>query len=96
MEIEKQQETYLISDTVAESGWEMVGSANLQTNGSLNISFTVTKPGELTENVGDCNYFKDGETNMTNISYNVSEATRDAFTQYIDTVVDTVTTHFSE
>lgn len=96
MEIVKQQEIYLITDEVSESGWQMTGSANVQTNKSMNINFTVTKPGELTENIGDCTYSNDGETNMTNVSYNVAEPKRTDFVQYIDTVVSQVKEHFQE
>lgn len=48
MEIVKQNETYQISDT-NEKGWEMTGTASKDINGSLNINFTVSKPGELME-----------------------------------------------
>lgn len=96
MEIEKQQEMYTISDKVTAKGWEMAGSANFQPNNALNVSFSVTKPGELSETIGSCNYYKDGETNMLNVSYSVSESLKSDFITYIDTVIDSISTHFEK
>lgn len=95
MKIVKQNETYTISDNT-ESGWVMSGSASKDVNGSLNINFNVDKPGELSENVGDCAYSSGVDHDRVMVSYNVSEANRDAFVAYTDVVIDTVLDHFKQ
>jgi len=94
MEIVKQNETFQISEK-AENGWEMVGTANKDVNGSLSINFNVTKPGGLSEQIGDCNYYKPQDSDRVSVSYNVEESGRDAFAAYLDKVVDTVLAHFN-
>lgn len=95
MNIVKQNETYAISDST-ESGWVMSGSASKDVNGSLNINFNVDKPGELSENVGDCTYSSGVDNDRVMVNYNVSEANRDAFVAYTDVVIDTVLDHFKQ
>lgn len=93
--IEKQNETYRISDT-AENSWVMTGTAENNVDGSCSINFSVSKPGELTEDIGSCNYYKPMDQEMVSVSYNVTEANRDEFVAYVDTVVDAVLAKFSE
>lgn len=56
MEIVKQNETYKITDTV--DSWVMEGTASKDVSGAININFSVTVSGELSEYLGDCGYFK--------------------------------------
>lgn len=95
MEIVKQNETYQITDSNPDKGWEMSGTANRDLNSSLIISFSVSKPGELIENIGDCTYSKpiDNEGRVS-VSYTVSEVNRDEFMVYMDSVIDSVLEHF--
>lgn len=95
MEIIKQNEMYQITDT-AENGWTMTGNVSKDASGSMNISFAVGKPGELVENIGDFNYYKPLETSMVTVNYNTTEANREEFTTYADTVIQTVLEHFAE
>lgn len=95
MKIVKQNETYQISDT-NENGWEMTGTASKDINGSLNINFTVSKPGELMENIGDCNYSKPVDNSMISVYYSVSEDKRAEFVSYMDSVIDSVLQHFNQ
>lgn len=93
MEIVKQSETYRITDSV--NGWEVEGQASKDVNGSLNINFSVSTPGELQEYLGDCNYSQSSEVEKASVNFNVSEASRDKFVAYMDTVIDAVLLHFS-
>lgn len=95
MEIVKQNETYQITDSNLDKGWEMSGTANRDLSGSLTISFSVSKPGELVENIGDCTYSKpfDNEGRIS-VSYTVSEVNRDEFVVYMNSVIDSVLEHF--
>ena len=95
IEIEKQNETYKISET-ASNGWKMTGSADNNTDGSCSINFSVTKSGELTEDIGSCSYFKPVGEGMVSVNYNVTEANRDEFVSYVDTVIDSVLAKFQE
>lgn len=95
IEIEKQNETYKISET-ASNGWIMTGTAENNVDGSCNISFSVNKPDGLSENIGSCNYYKPVEQEMVSVNYNVTEANRDEFVAYVDTVIDAVLAKFSE
>ena len=51
MEIVKQNETYKITDTV--DSWVMEGTASKDVSGAININFSVTVSGELSEYLGD-------------------------------------------
>lgn len=95
IEIVKQNETYKISDT-AENSWVMTGTADHNVDGSCSINFSVSKPGELTEDIGSCSYYKPVEQGMVSVNYNVAETNRDEFVAYVDTVIDTVLAKFSE
>lgn len=94
MEITKQNETYSLSDVTVE-GWTMTGSANKSVEGEISLNFNVTKTGELAEMVGDYNYMKPASNDKININCNVSEADRDSFMTYADTVIDTVLAKFA-
>lgn len=95
IEIEKQNEVYRISDT-AENSWVVTGTAENHSDGSCNINFSVNKPGGLLEDIGSCSYYKPVEQGMVSVNYNVSEANRDEFVTYVDTVIDTVLAKFAE
>ena len=72
----------------------MSGSASKEESGSYSINFSVTKPGELSEYIGDCSYYKPSEDGQVSISYTVSEQNRDALVAYSDTVLDAVLAKF--
>lgn len=96
MEIVKQNETYQISDT-NEKGWETTGTANKDISGSLTISFAVSKPGELVENIGDCTYSKPfDDSGRISVSYSVSEVKRAEFVPYMDSVIDSVLQYLNQ
>lgn len=95
MEIVKQNETFSLSDLTAD-GWSMTGSANKAVGGDLSLNFSVSKPGELMEEIGDFNYIKPFSNSKININCNVAEINRDKFMTYADTVIDTVIAHFSK
>lgn len=95
MEIIKQNETYRLSDTTSD-GWVMTGQANKSADGNLSVNFSVSKPGELAETVGDFNYGKYTGSDKVNISCNVAESDRDSFTAYSDKVVDTIIDYFNK
>lgn len=94
MEITKQNETYTIQDNIPE-GWSLLGSASKSINGDVAINFNISKPGELIEEIGTFNYDKSINNSRVNVTFNVSEADRDAFITYADTVIDTVLAHFN-
>lgn len=93
MEIVKQNETFKIKDTV--DNWVMDGTASKNIDGAININFTVTASGELSEYIGDCGYSKPADTSMVSTNFNVANHNRDKFIAYINTVVDSVLSHFS-
>lgn len=89
MELIKHSEYYNFNDTT-ENGWNTTGSVNKECNGNLNISINVSS--EL-EYIGDFYYSKPVEGNI-NMSHNVSEANRDMFITYTDSVIDFVLEQF--
>lgn len=95
IEIVKQNETYRISET-ADNSWVMTGTAEHNVDGSCSVNFSVTKPGELMEDIGSCSYYKPAEQSMVSVNYNVTEANRDEFVAYTDTVIDAVLAKFAE
>lgn len=100
MEIVKTNETYQISDTKVEKGWEMTGTATKGTIGSIGISFSVMKPGELVEElveeIGSGNYNLEPNSDRININYSTYESTKADFVEYMEEIVSAVKTHFSE
>lgn len=96
IEINKQNENYEISESEASNGWSMTGNATKSVDGTISINFSVTKPGELDQSIGDLSYFKYVESPKVNVNYNVSEENRDNFVTYVDTVLDTVLAKFQE
>lgn len=96
MEIVKTNEMYQISDTKSEKGWEMTGTATKDTNGSIGISFSVMKPGELVEEIGNGNYNMEQGSNRVGISYNTYESQKAEFVTYMEEIIEAVKTHFAE
>lgn len=92
MEIIKQNESFTLKDTTET--FEMIGSANREVSGSLNLHFNVNKVGG--ERVGEGHYNKYGETSDVNFGVNCSEENRDELLAYADTVVDSVLAYFKE
>lgn len=95
IKIEKQNEIYQISE-VTDNGWTMTGTAENRTDKSCSINLSISKPGELMESIGSYNYYSPVENEMISINYNVTEANKDEFLTYVDTVVDTVLAKFRE
>lgn len=89
MELIKNSEYYSFND-VANNGWKASGSVNKESNGNLNINVNISS--EL-EYVGDFYYSKPAEGNIS-MSHNVSEANRDEFVTYTDTIIDFVLEQF--
>lgn len=96
IEITKQNETFQLKEEGINDGWIMTGSASKEVSGSYSISFSVSKPGELSEHIGDCNYYKPSEDGQVSVNFSVSEANRDNFTSYSNKVLDTVLAKFQE
>lgn len=55
MEITKQNQTFNLKDTTSD-GWTVSGSATQEVNGNTSINFSVSKDGELNNQVGYYNY----------------------------------------
>lgn len=87
MEITKQNETFTISEKT-ENGWNMNGSFSVETNGNLNMNFSVND--ELSAHIGNGSYSTYSGSEQVSVNYNVAEENRDEFTAYMDTVIDTV------
>lgn len=92
MEITRINESYTISDKT-ELGWSLNGNVNNEVSGNLNMNADVYN--ELGEHVGSMHYSKPLE-GMVHVSVNVNEDKRDEFTNYVDTVIESVLAHFSE
>ena len=95
MEVVKTNETYRISDTKKDTGWEMTGTANRDTTGSIGINFSIMKPGELVEEIGHGNYNKELGSNRVNISYSTYESKETDFVAYMKEIIETVKTNFA-
>ena len=96
MEIVKTNETYQLSAPQVEQGWEMTRTATKDTIGSIGISFSVMKPGELVEEIGSGNYNLEPNSDRININYSTYESTKADFVEYMEEIVSAVKTHFSE
>lgn len=72
MEITKQNQTFNLKDTTSD-GWTVSGSATQEVDGNTSINFSVSKDGELNNQVGYYNYNvpTDGMVNITAIPENL-------------------------
>lgn len=88
MEITKQNQTFNINDTTSE-GWTVSGSATQEVNGSTSINFSVSKDGELNNQVGYYNYSipKNG---MANVNITSNPENLDAFIDYAQTATQLI------
>lgn len=88
MEITKQNQTFNINDTTSD-GWTVSGSATQEVNGSTSISFSVSKDGELNNQVGYYNYSipKNG---MANVNITSNPESLDAFIDYAQTATQLI------
>ena len=88
MEITKQNQTFNINDT-ASDGWTVSGSATQEVNGSTSINFSVSKDGELNNQVGYYNYSipKNG---MANVNITSNPESLDAFIDYAQTATQLI------
>ena len=88
MEITKQNQTFNINDTTSE-GWTVSGSATQEVNGSTSINFSVSKDGELNNQVGYYNYSipKNG---MANVNIKSNTESLDAFIDYAQTATQLI------
>lgn len=89
MELIKNSENFKFVDTTKD-GWKVNGSVNHELNGTVSININVSSD---TDYIGDFYYNKPIEGNVS-VNYNVSEANREAFVNYSDTVIDFVLTQF--
>ena len=88
MEITKQNHTFNINDTTSD-GWTVSGSATQEVNGSTSINFSVSKDGELNNQVGYYNYSipKNG---MANVNITSNPESLDAFIDYAQTATQLI------
>lgn len=88
MEITKQNQTFNINDTTSD-GWTVSGLATQEVNGSTSINFSVSKDGELNNQVGYYNYSipKNG---MANVNITSNPESLDAFIDYAQTATQLV------
>ena len=88
MEITKQNQTFNINDTTSD-GWTVSGSATQGVNGSTSINFSVSKDGELNNQVGYYNYSipKNG---MANVNITSNPESLDAFIDYTQTATQLI------
>ena len=88
MEITKQNQTFNINDTTSD-GWTVSGSATQEVNGSTSINFSVSKDGELNNQVGYYNYSipKNG---MANVNITSNPESLDAFIDYAQTATQKI------
>ena len=88
MEITKQNQTFNINDTTSD-GWTVSGSATQEVNGSTSINFSVSKDGELKNQVGYYNYSipKNG---MVNVNITSNPENLDAFINYAQTATQKI------
>ena len=88
MEITKQNQTFNINDTTSE-GWTVSSSATQEVNGSTSINFSVSKDGELNNQVGYYNYSipKNG---MANVNITSNPESLDAFIDYAQTATQLI------
>ena len=88
MEITKQNQTFNINDTTSD-GWTVSGSATQEVNGSTSINFSVSKDGELNNQVGYYNYSipKNG---MANVNITSNPENLDAFIDYAQTATQLI------
>ena len=88
MEITKQNQTFNINDTTSD-GWTVSGSATQEVNGNTSINFSVSKDGELNNQVGYYNYSipKNG---MANVNITSNPESLDAFIDYAQTATQLI------
>ena len=88
MKITKQNQTFNINDTTSD-GWTVSGSATQEVNGSTSINFSVSKDGELNNQVGYYNYSipKNG---MANVNITSNPESLDAFIDYAQTATQKI------
>ena len=88
MEITKQNQTFNIND-ITSDGWTVSGSATQEVNGSTSINFSVSKDGELNNQVGYYNYSipKNG---MANVNITSNPENLDAFIDYAQTATQLI------
>jgi hypothetical protein len=90
MNIVKYNESFTITDSTDK--FEIKGDIARSMSGSLNIRFNVnTITGEY---FGDCHYNKYAENNTVNFSINCPEENRDEFTEYVNTIINSVLNYF--
>ena len=88
MEITKQNQTFNLTDTTSD-GWTVSGSATQEVNCSTSINFSVSKDGELNNQVGYYNY--NVPTNgMVNINITALPENLDAVIDYTQTATQLI------
>lgn len=88
MEITKQNQTFNLTDTTSD-GWSISGSATQEVNGSTSINFSVSKDGELNNQIGYYNY--NAPTNgMVNINITALPENLNAVIDYTQTATQLI------
>ena len=83
MEITKRNQTFNLKDTTSD-GWTVSGSATQEVDGNTSINFSVSKDGELNNQVGYYNYNVPTE-GMVNINITAIPENLDAVIDYTQT-----------
>ena len=88
MEITKQNQTFNLKDTTSD-GWTVSGSATQEVDGNTSINFSVSKDGELNNQVGYYNYSipKNG---MANVNITSNPESLDTFIDYAQTATQKI------
>ena len=87
MELIKENESFRINDT-KENGWVLSGTVNKNSDNSVNMNFTVNKPGELetSEFIGD-GYYNLSVEQRVSVSFNVDSKNETEFIDYLQVSV---------
>lgn len=91
MEIVKQNENFILTDST--ESFEINGTINKDTLGTLNINFNINEKGG--NYLGNCYYNTYIENGNISFGLNCNEENRDALTSYTDTIIDSVLAYFN-
>ena len=91
MEILKQNESFILKDTT--DVYELKGSVNLETSGSVHINFAVNNVDD--SHVGDCYYSRYAGSDNVSFSMSCGDESRDALYEYASSVIAFVLYNFN-
>lgn len=84
MEITKQNQTFNLKDTTSD-GWTVSGSATQEVDGNTSINFSISKDGELNNQVGYYYNYNVPTDGMVNINITAIPENLDAVIDYTQT-----------